>query len=75
MMVAKVLEKQLDCITYQQKLYEDMQLENVEVGRGPPTVLTDDEEDSLAKYLIKMSEMGFGLNRETVMEMAYKIVN
>ena len=27
------------------------------------------------EYLIKMSEMGFGLNRETVMEMAYKIVN
>lgn len=42
---------------------------------GPPTVLTEHEEDSLAKYLIKMSKMGFGLNRETVMEMAYKIVD
>lgn len=41
---------------------------------GPPTVLTEEEEDKLAEYLIQMSDMGFGLNRETVMEMAYKIV-
>ena len=30
-------------------------------------------EDTLAEYLIQMSEMGFGLRRETVMEMAYEI--
>ena len=40
---------------------------------GPPTVLTEEQEDTLAKYLIQMSEMGFGLHRETVMEMAYEI--
>ena len=40
---------------------------------GPPTVLTEEQDDILAKYLIQMSEMGFGLRREMVMEMAYKI--
>ena len=40
---------------------------------GPPTVSTEEKEDSLAKYLIQMSEMGFGLRRETVMEMVYEI--
>lgn len=29
---------------------------------GPSTVLTDDEEDQLERYLIQMSEMGFGLS-------------
>lgn len=41
---------------------------------GPSTVLTDDEEDQLERYLIQMSEMGFGLSREAVMHLAYTIV-
>lgn len=41
--------------------------------RGPSTVLTDEEEDRLAKYLVEMADVGYGLNRETVMKMAFKI--
>jgi len=41
---------------------------------GPHTVLTDEEEDRLARYLVQMANMGFGLSRETVMEMAFTIV-
>lgn len=40
---------------------------------GPPTVLTDEEESRLEGYLIRMSEMGFGLTREDVMAMAFTI--
>ena len=42
---------------------------------GPSTVLTDEEEDKLASYLVQMADMGFGLSRETVMEMAFTIVD
>ena len=42
---------------------------------GPATVLTDEEEDKVAEYLIKMSEMGFGLTKEGVMGIAFSIVN
>ena len=42
---------------------------------GSATVLTDEEEDRLSDYLIRMSEMGFGLTREGVMGMAFKIVS
>ena len=41
---------------------------------GPPTVLTEEEEERLADYLIQMSEMGYGISREGVMGMAYTIV-
>ena len=41
---------------------------------GPSTILTEDEEDRLAEYLITMAEMGFGLSRDTVMHLAYTIV-
>ena len=41
---------------------------------GPATVLTEEEEERLASYLIQMSEMGFGLSRDTVMHLAYNIV-
>ena len=42
---------------------------------GPATVLTEEEEERLASYLIQMAHMGFGLSRETVMSLAYKIVD
>ena len=41
---------------------------------GPPTVLTDVEEEKLAEYLVQMADMGFGVSREGVMGMAYTIV-
>ena len=40
----------------------------------PGTVLSEEEEERLASYLIQMSEMGFGLSRDTVMHLAYSIV-
>ena len=42
---------------------------------GPATVLTKAEEEHLESYLIQMADMGFGLNRETVMCLAFKIVD
>ena len=41
---------------------------------GLPTVLTEEEEERLAAYLIQMSEMGYGISREGVMGLAYTIV-
>ena len=42
---------------------------------GPATVLTEAEEEHLASYLIQMADMGFGLSCETVMCLAFKIVD
>ena len=42
---------------------------------GPSTVLSEEEEELLARYLIGMSEMGFGLSRDTVMCLAYNIAD
>ena len=49
---------------------------SVEVGArpGPATILTDEEEDMLVKYFVEMADMGYGLSRETVMELAFTIV-
>ena len=41
---------------------------------GLSTVLSEEEEELLANYLIQMSEMGFGLSHDTVMHLAYNIV-
>ena len=41
---------------------------------GSGTILTEEEEDQLAHYLLRMSEIGFRLSRNTVMYLAYKIV-
>ena len=40
---------------------------------GPNTVLSEEKEELLARYLIGMSEMGFGLSHDTVMHLAYNI--
>lgn len=40
----------------------------------PPTVLTEEEEDSLACYCVQMADMGFGLTREDVMRTVFTIV-
>ena len=42
---------------------------------GPPTILTEEEEDQLASYLTQMSDMGFGLSHDTVMCLAFKIAD
>jgi len=42
---------------------------------GPATVLTEAEEEQMASYLIQMVDMGFGLSHETVMCLAYRIVD
>lgn len=42
---------------------------------GPSTVLNETEEERLAVYIANMAEMGFGLTREDVMRMAYRIVD
>ena len=36
-------------------------------------MLSEEEEELLAIYLMQMSEMGFGLSRDTVMRLAYNI--
>ena len=50
--------------------------ESVELGcrPGPPTILTEEEEESLETYLVKMADMGFGLSPDTVKCLAFKIV-
>ena len=46
---------------------------DLEYKSGPPTVLTEHEEDELASYCVKMADMGFGLSRSDVMVVAFKI--
>ena len=38
---------------------------------GPPIVLTDKEEDSLARYCVRMADVGFGLTWENVMRTTF----
>ena len=40
---------------------------------GPHTVLSEEEELSMVEYIINMADMGFGLTREDVMQLAYTI--
>ena len=40
---------------------------------GPCTVLTKDEEQRLARYIVDMADMGFGLSRDDIRSTAYKI--
>ena len=42
---------------------------------GPATVLTNEEEDRVAQYLLKMSQMGFGLTKKAVMGIAFSIAS
>ena len=46
---------------------------SIDCKPGPPTVLLREEEDKVAEYLITMADMGYGVNRETVMHIAYTI--
>ena len=46
----------------------------VDCRPGPPTVLTHSEEEEIVRYLIQMTDMGYGLTREAVMHMVYVIV-
>ncbi len=46
----------------------------VDCRPGPLTVLNEEEEQAVCEYLVKMSEMDFGLTRDMVMQFAYVIV-
>ena len=41
---------------------------------GPSTVLTANEEEKLAQYIVEMADMGFGLSRDDIKVTAYRIV-
>lgn len=45
----------------------------IDARPGPSTVLAKEEEDLLAKYIIDMADMGFGLSREDIMRIAFVI--
>ena len=47
----------------------------LDVSQDHPHVLTETEDERLASCLVQMADMGFGLNRETVMCLAFKIVD
>ena len=47
----------------------------MECRPGPPTVLTQEEEDAIVRYLIEMADMGYGLTREVVTKMVYVYVS
>ena len=47
---------------------------DIDCHPGPPTVLTKEEENEIAYYLIQMADMGYGLTREAVMHMVYLYV-
>ena len=41
---------------------------------GPATILTDEEEDLLCKYIIELADMGYGLSKEDVQRLAFSLV-
>ena len=45
----------------------------IECKPGPPTVLTKEEELKVYEYLVSMADMGYGLTRDVVMQLAYVI--
>ena len=47
---------------------------NVDCKPGPSTILTKDEEECLAKYVIEMADRWFGLVSEDLMKAAFAIV-
>ena len=47
---------------------------SIDCRPGPSTVLTEEEEEHLANYLVQMSDMGFGLSPDAVKNIAYRIV-
>lgn len=40
---------------------------------GPHTVLSEEEESEIVEYVVNMADMGFGLTREDIMQLAYQI--
>ena len=47
---------------------------SVDCKPGPSTILTKDEEECFAKYVIEMADRGFGLVSEDLMKAAFAIV-
>jgi len=48
---------------------------SVDCRPGPSTILTSYEEDRLVRYCVEVSDMGFGLSREEVMQKAFLIAD
>ena len=42
---------------------------------GPATVLTKDEEAKLVEYIVSMADMGFGLTKEDIRRLAFRIAD
>ena len=40
---------------------------------GPATILTDEQEDLLCEYIIKIAHMGYGLTKEDVQHLPYSM--
>ena len=45
----------------------------IECRPGPKTILTASEEELIARYCVKMAEMGFGLGRADVLRVAFRV--
>ena len=45
----------------------------LECSPGQPTVLTSGKKNRLARYVVDMADMSFGLRREDVIRVAYQI--
>jgi hypothetical protein len=85
----EAMAEAVECVNSGTKLREAARMYNVPVETlrrrvngtvtlecrpGPPTILTADEETRLVQYLVDMADMGYGLSRESVMRMAYLMV-
>ena len=42
---------------------------------GSPTVLSKEEEDEIASYLVQIADMGYGLTHEAIVHMVYVYVD
>ena len=45
----------------------------IECRPGPKPILTVDEEAAIARYCMKMAEMGFGLGRDDVLRVGFRV--
>ena len=45
----------------------------IECRPGPKLILTVDEEAAIARYCVKMAEMGFGLGKDDVLRVGFRV--
>ena len=65
--------KRLYNLPYETLRHRTSHIVSLECTPGPPTVLISEEEEQLVLYLIKMSDMGFGLSQDDVMRITFRI--